>query len=366
MPTKRQLEIARVVDQCGSYAKAAGALGMSKSGVQSAMARMRHEAPAKPINPSLAAAVSAADSHTKEENKKLKLQISRAEKLLDQIGQAKEPPKPPPARKGKAAKHLIRVVIPDSHGAHIDPAAMGALLSDLQLLGQVDEIVMLGDHLDCGGTFSNHQRNYTHEMTESYASDVAAANDFLDRIQELAPGARIDYLEGNHEQHVERWAARNFDAFDDARMVVDAIGPEGALCLAKRGIRYFKRSEMYDGLSVPGTIKRGKCFFVHGVSHAKHADAAHLQRFAANVVFGHVHRVMSIGERTVECDAFGAWCPGTLARLQPLYRHTAPTSWQHGYGVQFVHAGTGTFVHFNVPVYQGESFLKNVVDSLRR
>src|SRR5678816_568017 len=99
----------------------------------------------------------------------------------------------------------------------------------------------------------------------------------------------------------------------------------------QRGIAYYKRSEHYMGISIPGCIKLGRCFFVHGISASKHAAATHLARFGTNVVFGHIHRSQSVVERSVTSDGFGAWCPGTLAKLQPLYKHTEPSSWSHGY-----------------------------------
>lgn len=280
------------------------------------------------------------------------------------FNQAFPKPKAKPRAKAKAAKHLIRVIIPDSHGEHIDRVAAGCFLEDLAKM-KPDEIIMLGDHLDAGGTFSSHQRNYTHELTECYADDVAATNWFLDQIQERAPNAVIDYLEGNHEQHIDRWAAREFHSHKDAELALDGIGPVGVLNLVKRGIRYYKRSEMYDGLAIQGTIKRGKCHFVHGVSAAKHADSVHLERFGSNVVFGHVHRSLSVVSRNASSAAYGAWCPGTLAKLQPLYAHTRPTTWTHGYGIQFVNQSTGTFMHINVPIYEGRSLLFETVDFLK-
>ena len=267
-----------------------------------------------------------------------------------------------PAQVGGAA--LVRVIIPDSHGNHISARARDAFLIDLKSLDPA-EIIMLGDHLDCGGTFSSHQRNYTNELTDSYTQDCTAANQFLDAIQAAAPRSRIDYLEGNHEQHIERWAAREFSNYSDAKMLVDRIGPVGSLQLAARGIRYYKRSVFYDRLSIPGAIRRGKCIFVHGISHAKHATYNHLVRVGTNVVHGHTHRAQSAVERTVTSDGFGAWCPGTLAKLQPLYKHTEPTSWTHGYGIQFVQVASGRFVHFNVPIMNGESLLDVIRSRLK-
>lgn len=253
---------------------------------------------------------------------------------------------------------LVRVIVPDSHGEHIDIPARDAFLKDLSALAP-NEIVLLGDHLDCGGTFSTHQRSYTNEMAESYSDDCTAANRFLDMLQRRAPKATIDYLEGNHEQHVERWAARAFQSQKDAVNLLEAYGPQAVLRLKSRGIKYFLRSERYQGISIPGCIRRGKCFFVHGISHSKHAAATHLARFGASVVFGHTHRSQAVVERTVTSDGFGAWCPGTLAKLQPLYRHTEPTTWSHGYAVQFVNA-SGRFLHINVPILDGRSLLMDV------
>jgi hypothetical protein len=250
---------------------------------------------------------------------------------------------------------FLRAVIPDSHGAHVDLPARDAFLRDLRALAP-REIVWLGDHVDCGGTFSDHARAYTNEMTESYEDDVEAANRFLDAVQKAAPKANHFYLEGNHEQRIERWASRTFQSHKDAVGYVERCGPEAVLQLKRRGIRYYRRSEIYMGLAVPGIIRLGRCHFVHGISASKHAASTHLSRVGDNIVFGHVHRVQSVVERTVTSSGFGAWCPGTLAKLQPLYRHSSSTDWSHGYGLQFV-SGTGQFLHFNVPIVKGTSLL---------
>jgi len=255
---------------------------------------------------------------------------------------------------------MVRVIIPDSHGNHIDIPARDACLRDVKALNPT-HVIMLGDHLDCGGTFSSHQRTYTNEMAESYADDVDATNEFLDLLQEAAPSAREwDYLEGNHEQHVERWTARNFHNQRDAEALLEVFGPEKVLNLKRRHIRYYRRSIQYDDVSIPGCIRRGKCHFVHGISHSKHAAATHLSRFGASVVFGHIHRSQSVVERSVTNNGYGAWCPGTLAKLQPLYKHTEPSSWSHGYGVQFVNP-SGNFIHVNVPILNGESMLAELL-----
>lgn len=261
-------------------------------------------------------------------------------------------------------KSSARVIIPDSHGNHIDKKAEKAFLTDLKKIDP-DEIVMLGDHLDCGGLFNSHQRTYTNELQESYEDDCFAANEFLDNIQKAAPRAEIYYLEGNHEQHVERWAARTFTRRKDADAMLEVYGPAKKLDLKKRGIRYFKRSEQYMGISIQGTIKLGKSFYTHGISCSANAAQVHLNRFGANIVFGHTHRAQSVISRTVTSEGIGSWNFGTLAKLQPLYMHTNPTSWTLGYGIQFV-APSGKFITMSVPIFGDHTLLSDTIGSYGR
>ena len=258
---------------------------------------------------------------------------------------------------------MIRVIVPDSHGSYIDIAARDAFLKDLKLLAP-REIVMLGDHVDVSGIFSNHPRNYVEELAYSYEEDCQAAATFLDKIQDNAPGASVYYIEGNHEQHLERWAARVHTSKRDAEAYLKINGPETRLELKRRGIRYYRMSEQYMGLAVPGTIRLGKCYFLHGYRAGKHATAAHLDDLGGNLVHGHTHRSASVIRRTASAGEIGAHCPGTLARLQPLYLHTSVSSWSHGYGVQMVERD-GRFLHINVPIVRGRSLLRPLLDSLR-
>jgi predicted phosphodiesterase len=257
---------------------------------------------------------------------------------------------------------LLRVIVPDSHGSYIDTRARDSFLSDLKWLNP-REIVMLGDHVDVSGVFSSHPRNYVEELRYSYEDDIAAAAKFLDAIQRNAPSAAIHYMEGNHEQHAERWCARMFTHAKDARAVASGLDPASKLELKRRGIAYYRSDTRYMGIAVPGTIKLGKCLFTHGSCAGKHATSAHLDRFGTNVVHGHTHRAQSVVRRTVHAGEIGAHCPGTLAELQPLYLHTGLSDWSHGYAVQFVERN-GTFLHINVPIVKGASMLRPLIDTV--
>lgn len=257
---------------------------------------------------------------------------------------------------------MIRAILPDSHGIYADKHALAACLHDLKRLDP-DEIVMLGDHVDCSGMYSKHGRGSKEDLEYSYYEDIDAASGHLDEIQNAAPRAKIHYLEGNHEYHVERWAAENLSE-RDAGKFIDDNAPHAKLKLKKRGIAFYRRMEFYDGLAIPNTIKLGKCFFTHGVGASKYATARHVERFGDNVVHGHTHRAQEHRMRTVTSPSIGGWCPGTLSILQPSYMHTNPTDWSHGYAVQFVMPKTGSFLHLNIPICRGVSLLEPLTKRL--
>jgi len=94
---------------------------------------------------------------------------------------------------------VVRVIIPDTHGAKADKAALASLLSDIKAINP-QEVILMGDHVDCGGHLAlHHVMGYVAETAYSYEDDIAAANSFLDSLRLAAPSAKIEYLEGNHE-----------------------------------------------------------------------------------------------------------------------------------------------------------------------
>lgn len=260
---------------------------------------------------------------------------------------------------GKARKKptgsFERIVIPDTHGCYLDKPAAKAFLEDLAAINPA-EIVMLGDHLDCGGFLAmHHTMCYVAETAYTFKDDVAAANEFLDRVQEAAPNATIHMLQGNHERRIEKWivtqVVRNQE---DAAYLSTLFSASRVLALEERGINYYVENEFHHGLRIRGAIKLGKCHFTHGISTARHAAAKTVARFGGSIVYGHTHRADSYIIRTVGAGEIGAWCPGCLCEIQPYYGYTNLTDWSHGYGIQRVASG-GEFLHINVPIIDGLS-----------
>jgi predicted phosphodiesterase len=270
----------------------------------------------------------------------------------------------PTQRHAKTSKGCyVRLIVPDTHGSAIDTAAAAAMFADIPELNP-KEIVHLGDAIDCGGFLAQHHTwGYVAESEYTFEQDVAAANVFFDKLQSLAPKATIHYLEGNHDRRIETWCVtQSLRSSIDAAYLKKMFGVAVQLNIEPRGINHWEQGKRYMDCRIPATIRLGNCFFTHGTKHGKNAAAAMLSRFAGNVVFGHVHKLLSASDRTVKDGEIGAWCPGALCHEQPLWRHSDPTDWCQGYGVQLVRP-SGDFLHINVPIIDGKSYLIQLLRS---
>lgn len=267
------------------------------------------------------------------------------------------------ARSRKGSKTSVRVIIPDSHGCYIDQAAAKALLADIKRL-KPDSVILLGDHLDCGGFLAEHHTwGYIAEADYTFEDDCNATNQFLDAIQAAAPMARIEYLEGNHERRIEKWIVTDTlrGGKTDAAFVARMFSVSVVLHLEQRKIDFYRQGECYEGCTVPATIRRDNCHFTHGQYTSRHAAHQHLAKYNANIWFGHTHRMDTSTKRTVHSGPIGAWNPGCLCKLQPYWMHQNLTDWMHGYGVQLVQAGMG-HLNLQIPIIDGVSYLSPLID----
>jgi UDP-2,3-diacylglucosamine pyrophosphatase LpxH len=258
---------------------------------------------------------------------------------------------------GKKAKAFVRVIVPDSHGVHIDHSAANAFLADMIEL-KPREVVMLGDHLDCGGWLAQHHvLGFVPETAYTFEDDCSAANHFLDQIGKRSQGARTWYIEGNHEHRIVKAIIKmTLGCRQDAERQLKLWGCKASLSLEKRGIEFVRRDELQPGLKIRGAIKLGKCYFTHGKNCGITATHKTLQAFKGNVVHGHTHRMSHASVQSAEEQMMGAWSFGCLCKMQPLYYDTNPTDWSHGYGIQFVEPD-GSFTTWAIPIIEGQSRL---------
>ncbi len=266
-----------------------------------------------------------------------------------------------PRPKGRQTGDWVRVTLQDVHGMHQDPAAVKAALADLKVIDP-DEVILLGDIADCGGFLAQHHvMGYVAETDYSYEQDLEYANAFIDAVQQNAPRAKVEYLEGNHEKRVETWAVtETLRHSRDSEGLRKCYSPEFRLNLKARGIPYYRMSECYDGLNVSGFIKRGKIFYTHGsFITSKHATASIHAKVAGNVRFANTHRAQSETVPRTGVGIIGAFNCGCLCLRQPLWRNTDPTEWSHGYGIELV-TPSESFLSLNIPIMEGVSHFSSL------
>lgn len=299
----------------------------------------------------------------KRRSSHLAKQVEQLQERLDKLAATKfSIPTAKPTKAGRGA--FVRAIIPDTHGSHVDPQAFAACMGDLAAI-QPTEVVMLGDHIDCGGFLAQHHTwGYVAETDYTFEQDIVATNAQLDEIQKAAPAATVYYLEGNHERRIERWCVTQaLRGRVDASHLLRLFGVESQLYLVKRGVRHFKQGVRYDNLPVPSAIKLGKCVFTHGEYTGPNAARRHVEKYGANVVFGHVHTIQQHTVRTVSQGVICGWSVGCLCVLQPAWMHSAITNWAHGYAIQWVRPN-GEFLHATIPIIDGQSFLGPMIEAL--
>lgn len=295
---------------------------------------------------------------------KVKRELSAVTKDRDELlieygdlQKAKYPVPPKPRKRTSSKDDFIRVIACDVHGSMMDRPAVEAFLADLKDWNP-DEVVLNGDIIECGGFLAaHHTLGYVAQTAYSWQEDIAAGNWFLDEIQKAAPRAKIHFVEGNHEDRVERWVVdQTMRHGRDAEFLRTLLGPDVLLRVKERGIEYHRRGEHEIPGLPPGWIKLGKIFFVHELGGGKNAASAAVSRTAGNVVYSHTHQEDTATMVLPGVGLVKAWNPGCLCTRVPLWRHSNPTNWSHGYAVQFV-AKSGEFLHINVPILEGRSLV---------
>jgi predicted phosphodiesterase len=299
------------------------------------------------------------------EIKQLQQIIERQAETIDRIRAAgrKRAPKVSGRRKGQ--KSFVRLFFGDVHGEHKDDAALAAFFEDVSIL-KPREVVCIGDGIDCGGFLSQHKTlGVVAELDVTYEEDVAAGNMVLDEVQRRAEPDSFDYIEGNHENRVNRWICDQvLGNGRNAEYLRRLLGPASVLGMEKRGIRYVERHKYYDGLSVSGTIKVDPYAVAqHGEAFCgKYSAFRHMDRTGESIFFGHTHRLS-----TTYAEKLGgpivAVNTGCLCKLRPLYALTKTTDWMHGYAVQI--CDDRGFLAFTVPIINGVSYLQPLAKLLK-
>lgn len=174
--------------------------------------------------------------------------------------------------------------------------------------------------------------------------------EFVDWVQQNTKDKTI-YIEGNHEQRIDRWAANSGPA---GNALYSMLSPRKFLRKGRKQFSYVNYSEDFE----KSYAKLHKNLVViHGWTTAKHAAAKTLDHAKSkSVLFHHTHRIQSDTRRDpFTGDTITAKSSGCLCKFQPMYCANKPTEWAHGFWVAFIGSNSHTF--YVVEIKKGKAVM---------
>ncbi len=211
------------------------------------------------------------------------------------------------------------IVIPDCHIPFEDKKAVNVALQIAKWY-KPDQIIILGDFLDCGPVSHWNKQNLRARQTMNMADDFAVANKYLDQIQKICKN--VVYIRGNHEKWLD-------DAMDESPELAGLLDLDVNLRFKERKIR----DVPFNGVYTLGNLN-----FTHGLYTNSHHALKHVQQFGRSIVYGHLHDVqlaISVSPIDVQDKKMGLSL-GCLAAMNPRFMRNRPNNWQHCIGVGMV------------------------------
>jgi predicted phosphodiesterase len=201
---------------------------------------------------------------------------------------------------------------------------------------QPQEVIVGGDFLELESC-SSHGGTVRPPMLKEDVEDGKAA---LDQLRAANPDAKITYLEGNHEDRLNRKVVNDAPALDGALSLPEMLE------LKERGIAWHKYGEV---------VMRGKLGVTHGWYTPVHHAKKHLEELGCSVMYGHTHRPQVYTRGKVGGTTHGAFGLPCMRVLEAGWLKERPSGWMQGFGVVYPHedgcftpyvvlANRGTFV----------------------
>ena len=214
------------------------------------------------------------------------------------------------------------IILSDMHVPYHDVKAV-ALVEQYMVNNRYDIYGNIGDFLDMD-TISSFNKGRPGNTEGRYLiDDFTMANKILDRHQEIIrrnnPDATFFYLEGNHEERVNRFMA-------EAPHLKGLLDIKSQLRLDERGIEW-----------IPSWSERvvhhiGKAGFVHGRYTNKYHAAKMVDTYGQSIFYGHTHDIMchpKINEG--DGSLYVGQSIGCLCEYRQQYLKGSPTNWQQGF-----------------------------------
>ena len=252
----------------------------------------------------------------------------------------------------KDGSHAV-LILPDAHFPYQDSAAMLVVEQAASLI-RPRRVVILGDWLDCAGFSSHPVKSEAEAAVHEYEDELDGCEAQIDRIYKLTGAEEIVFVEGNHEQRVER-ECRRLGSLGAA--IHSMISPSRVLSRGRPWLKWIPYVPMGGGLQHYAIAH--DLWAIHGWSIAKHAAAKHLELArTVSIVHGHTHRQQAASTRLLDSGrVVKAWSPGCLSTPQPAWHHSSPTDWVQGLSVVFCSDDRRSWTDYTVSIENGHAVL---------
>ena len=236
------------------------------------------------------------------------------------------------------------IFVPDVHAQWPHWPSIKCLLNIIPQV-HAKEIVFLGDFF-----YVYSLSRYRKNPQKAYAlfdQEVRPCTDLLHTIVAASKCRKVTFLEGNHEQRILKYIEEKCPAF------INYLKPRDILGIDPKW-RYIPYGQ-------GGYYKIRDLIVTHGTLCSKHVCFNMIQKYHADVLFGHTHRVQIYTTRTWDGKVLKAYNIGWLGDFKkaapyvedvPDWCHAFAIGWFYrgGYTIQIVNIDSGKAV-FNGELY---------------
>ncbi len=233
----------------------------------------------------------------------------------------------------------------DLHLPYEDPYALNIALTYAKT-ENIDTIVLGGDIVDFMSVsfWDRELTNRDLNKERRYAIQV------LTKIRQTFPKATIYYIQGNHEERLERYLLRKAPELG----ALDELSVKNLLQLEKLNITYINNREIINKTNQPFKIET--LYHLHGHEIRTHwtiitVARTLFQRSLENVIFGHFHITQEWIQRKINNDVMSSSSVGCLCKLSAPY--SIVNNWNHGFAI-IEYKKNGQFTTRNYKIRNGE------------
>lgn len=221
------------------------------------------------------------------------------------------------------------LIVPDCHRPFHDRKAYALMIKVASLVG-LDEVVVLGDYADFYSV-SRHLKDP--RVGTLLVEEISSVREGLDELEHLFPSAKKVFLEGNHEQRLEKYL------IEKAPGLFGVTDIPFLFELNRRPLwSYipFGRSQSYRVL--------GSDLFAFHRPKAS-TPKQHIGKTFVSSVYGDIHKIERAHSVSLDGKQLIAVCPGWLGDVTSRVFDYMPSvpQWQLGFAIVYLDTETQAF-----------------------